>query len=352
VLQDTVVGDMPPGHKLRLAILAVIALNGIGAIGYRLIEGWPWLDCFYMTFITLATIGFAEVRRLSPMGRVFTMLLFWTTAGVLAIAITTAGQSLLQSELVSTLGRKRRMFRDITKLRSHFIVCGVGRVGRYVVQEMERRSAKFVIIEKEPECAERFLEQGHLVLIGDASDEEVLKEAGVGDARGIVCCLPTDAENVYVALTARGLNQSVYIVARANEEAAISKLRKAGADRVVSPAIIGSHRMAQTVLSPAVSDFIELATMAEGLDLTIEQLEVGHDSTLVGMKLKDSGIRQDYDVIIIAIKRGEEKMLFNPSGETEMSAGDVLVAVGALPELERLTAKANPGAAAVRWSRG
>jgi voltage-gated potassium channel len=342
---------MSPGQKFRLALLAVVGLNVIGAVGYRGIEGWPWLDCFYMTFITLATIGFSEVHSLSAEGRVFTMVLFWTTAGVLAVAVSTAGQALLQSELLSALGRKRRVFKEIGKLRNHYIVCGAGRVGRHVIVEMARRGVSFVVIEQDESRAEKLLEQGHLVLMGDGTDEEVLRGAGVEQARGIVCCLPSDADNVYAVITARGLNPSIYIVARANEEAAISKMRKAGADKVVSPVIIGSHRIAQAALSPAVSDFIELATMAEGLELSIEQVEVGRDSALVGKKLKDSGIRQTYDVMIIAIKRGAQPMLFNPSGEAEISAGDVLVAVGALSELERLGTIANPSGMSARASR-
>jgi voltage-gated potassium channel len=334
---------MSPGQKFRLALLAIIGLNLIGAIGYRIIEGWPWLDCFYMTFMTLTTIGYGEPHPTSPQGKIFTMILFWTTAGVLAITITMAGQALIQSELLSTLGRKRRVFKEIGKLRHHYIVSGAGRVGRHVIKEMERRGVPFVVIEKDEGRAGRLLEQGYLVLMGDATDEQVLRGAGVEFARSLVCCLPTDADNLYAVITARGLNPTIFIVARASEEAAISKMRKAGADRVVSPVIIGSQRIAQAALSPAVSEFIELVTMTDVLDLNIEQMEVSRDSRLVGKKLKDSGIRQDYNAMIIAIKRGQREMIFNPSGETEVSAGDVLVAVGGFSELERLAMAANPG---------
>ncbi|MBI3950908.1 MAG: potassium channel protein [Acidobacteria bacterium] len=339
---------MSPGQKFRWALLAVAGLNVIGTIGYRFFEGWAWLDCLYMTFITLATIGFGEVHPLSPEGRIFTMVLFWTTTVVLALAISTAGQALLQSELLSTLGRKRRVFKDISKLRDHHIVCGAGRVGRHVIKEMEQRGAPFVVVESDEGRAEKLLEQGNLVLMGDATDEEVLQGAGVEYARSLVCCLPSDADNLYAVITARGLNPNIHIVARASEEAAISKMRKAGANKVVSPVIIGSQRIAVAALSPAVSDFIELVTKAEVLDLNIEQVEVSRDSILVGQKLKDSGIRQQYDVIIIAIKRSGGAMIFNPSGETEISAGDVLVAVGGLPELERLAGVANPASVSAK----
>jgi voltage-gated potassium channel len=331
-----------PGRRFQLAVAAIVVLHAVGATGYHVIEGWPWLDCFYMTFITLATIGFSEVRPLSHAGQVFTMVLFWTTTGFIAIAVSTAGQALLQSELVAALGRRRKVFKDISKLRGHYIVCGAGRVGWHVIKEMVRRGASFVVIEKGEDVASRLLEQGYLVLMGDASEEETLQSAGVETARGLVCCLPTDADNLYIVITARGLNPDIFIVARANEEAAIPKMRKAGANKTVSPVLIGSQRMAQAVLTPAVSDFIEVATMTEGLDLALEQVEVAADSALVAEKLKDSRIRQDHNVIVVAIKRSEQEMLFNPSGETVISVGDVFIAVGSRGGLEKLALMANP----------
>jgi voltage-gated potassium channel len=333
---------MSPNRTFRVAVLAVAGLNVLGAVGYRAIEGWPWLDCFYMTFLTLATIGFSEVHPLSDAGRIFTMVLFWTTASVIAVALSTAGQSLLQSELLATLGRRRKVFKDIGKLRGHYIVCGAGRVGWHVIKEMARRGVGFVVIEKDEDRAEKLLAQRYLVLMGDASDEETLQGAGIEQARGIVCCLPTDADNLYAVITARGLNPHVYIVARANEQAAISKLQKAGANKIISPVLMGGRQIAQAVLSPAVSDFIELATMAEGLDLVMEQVEISADSTLVGKTLKESAIRQEHDVIVIAIKPGQQQMLFNPSVDAVIAAGDVLVAVGSRVGPERLASVANP----------
>jgi voltage-gated potassium channel len=333
---------MSPGQKIRLALLAIVGLNVAGTVGYRVIEGWPWFDCLYMTFITLATIGFNEVHQLSGTGRVFTMMLFWTTTGVIAVAISTAGQALIQSELISTFGRKRRVFRDINKLQDHYIVCGAGRVGRHIIKTMEERGVPFVVIERDESLAEKLLEQGYLVLMGDASDEEVLLGAGVERARSFVTCLPSDPDNLYAVITARGLNPKIYIVARANEEAAISKMRKTGADQVVSPVLIGSQRIAIAALSPAVSDFIELVGKHEVMDLNIEQAEISPDSPLVGKKLKDSGVRQDFNVIVITMKRGDGAMMFNPSGETELCAGDMLVAVGSIANLQRLVQAAAP----------
>jgi voltage-gated potassium channel len=329
--------------RLQLVLLAVLALNAIGTIGYKLIEGWPWLDCLYMTFITLATIGFGEVHPLSSAGRIFTMLLFWPTAGLLAFAISTGTQALIQSELVKLIGGKRKMFKDIAKLKDHFIVCGAGRVGRQVIKEMQRRDVDFVIIDNDEAKGHKLLEQGLLVLIGDATDEETLRGAGLTKARAVVCTLPTDADNVYTTITARGLNPLLYIVARASEEAAVSKLMKAGANRVISPVLIGGHRIAQAALSPAVSDFIEL-TMAEDLDLWMEQVEIEAVSPLVGKRLRETQIRSELDTVIIAIKRSSGEMHFNPSGDAEVLAGDMFIAVGSEANLRKLAKLANPKA--------
>jgi len=329
-------------RKLGFALLVVLVLNALGAIGYRLIEGWSWMDCVYMTFITVATIGFSEVHALSNAGRIFTIVIFLTTASILAYAVSSATQALIQSEFLKVFGSRRRMFKDISRLKDHYIVCGAGRVGRQVINEMLRRSADFVVIEIDEAKGQKLLEQGLLVLIGDATDEDVLRGAGLERARAVVCTLPTDADNVYTAITARGLNPKINIVARANEEAAISKLHKAGADRVISPVLIGAHRIAQAALSPAVSEYIELTTMAEHLDLWMEQVQIDARSPLVGKKLGESGIRRELDTIVIAIKRSTGTMLFNPTGDAEMMAGDMLIAIGSEGNLRKLEEIANP----------
>jgi voltage-gated potassium channel len=329
--------------RLQLVLLAVLALNAIGTIGYKLIEGWPWMDCLFMTFITLATIGFGEVHPLSSAGRIFTMLLFWPTAGLLAFAISTGTQVLIQLELVKLIGGKRKMFKDIGRLKDHYIVCGAGRVGRQVIKEMQRRGVDFVVIESDEGKGHKLLEHGLLVLIGDATDEETLRGAGLTKARAVVCTLPTDADNVYTTITARGLNPLLYIVARASEEAAVSKLMKAGANRVISPVLIGGHRIAQAALSPAVSEFIELTT-AEDLDLWMEQVEIEAGSPLIGKKLRDTQIRSELDTVIIAIKRSSGEMHFNPSGDAEILSGDMFIAVGSEANLRKLANLANPKA--------
>jgi voltage-gated potassium channel len=273
------------------------------------------------------------------------MALFWPTAGLVAFAISTGTQALIQLELINIIGGRRKMFKDISKLKDHYIVCGAGRVGRQVIKEMQRRNADFVIVESDEAKGHKLLEQGLLVLIGDATDEETLRGAGLARARAIVCTLPTDADNVYSTITARGLNPLLYIVARASEEAAIPKLLKAGANRVISPVLIGGHRIAQAVLSPAVSEFIELTTMTEDLDLWMEEVQIDASSPLIGKKLRETGIRRELDTVIIAIKRASGEMQVNPTGDAEVLAGDMLIAVGSEGNLRKLASLASLKAA-------
>lgn len=324
-----------PTQKIRFAIGAIVLVVAGGTIGYRLLGHWGWFDCFYMTVQTLATIGFAELPNMTREARYFTV-------GLIVIGISTAGyalsvgtQSLIQSELISTFGR-RRVHREISKLRHHFIICGAGRVGTRVVREMAARGVDFVVIERDEHVADRMLQQGHLVLMADATDEETLRAAGIEYAQGIVCAASSDPENVYTTLTARDINPRIMIVARANEESAESKLRKAGANKVVSPTRIGSHQMAQALLKPAVSDFIELTTMVDSVELGFEEVLVGENASFANRTVKDSAIRNDLDIIIVAIRRGDGEMLFNPSFDTVLRSGDRLIVVGRRENLTKL----------------
>ncbi|MFY9556059.1 MAG: TrkA family potassium uptake protein, partial [Blastocatellia bacterium] len=233
--------------------------------------------------------------------------------------------------------------KDINKLTGHYIVCGAGRVGSGVVRDIARSGHEFVVIEGDELIADRLLTQGHLVLMGDATNDDVLKAAGIERARGIVCAVSSDPDNLYITLTARDLNKDVRIVARANDESAVGRLVKAGANKVVSPALTGSTKMSQMLLRPAVADFIELATMTERLELEIEQVEIGHDSPFIGRPLRETGIRSEHGVIVIAIRRADETMIFNPSAETVIEKQDALVALGSHSSLQTLERMANPG---------
>src|SRR5262249_10515267 len=219
-----------------------------------------------------------------------------------------------------------KLFKDISQLKEHYILCGAGRVGLRIVDELAKKGVDFVVIERDEEVAQRLLTKGYLVLIGDATDEAVLEGAQVRLARTLISAASSDAENVYITLTTRGMNPNLYIVTRATDQSAERQLMRAGANKVISPVLIGSHRMAQAALSPAVADFLELTTMTETLDLNFDQIHIGDNSPLNGLMLKDSGIRTQHQVMIVAITpRGGGPMVFNPSGDQILRAGDLLI---------------------------
>jgi voltage-gated potassium channel len=258
--------------------------------------------------------------------------------GVVLYALTSAVHSIVQSELIATFGQ-RRQSRKMSKLRDHFIICGAGRVGSHLVNGLLGGSETFIVIEKDPQKVAELLNRGVIVLVRDATLEESLREAGVEHARGLAACLPDDADNVYVVLTARDLNPQLHIVARAAEEQAESKLIRAGANRVVAPTIIGGHRMAMALTKPAVHDFLGSIT-ANKLELAFEQLEVGLSSDLVGRRLSETNIRSELDIVVVSIRRSHGQILFNPGGEAVIESGDVLIAIGHAESLMKLMAMA------------
>jgi voltage-gated potassium channel len=332
---------MSPKRKFQLAFCAILGVIAFGTCGYRLIAGWAWFECLYFTVITITTIGYGEPEGMTQATKYFNLLLILMGVGTIGYALSAAAQAVLEFELVSRFG-KRRMFKDINKLRDHYIVCGSGRMGSRVIREIARSGVDFVIIDSNETTSDHLLSQGYLVLTGDATSDEVLRGAGIERARGLVCAVTSDPENLYITLAARDINKDLFIVARASDETAVNRLLKAGANKVVSPVITGSSQMAQMLLRPAVADFIELATMTDQLELEIDQIEIKAASPFIGCALKDTGIRSDLDVIIIAIKRDSGKMIFNPSADTLIQEQDALVAIGSHTNLEGLERMANP----------
>jgi voltage-gated potassium channel len=324
-----------PLRRFIYPLAAILATVLFGTVGYRAIEGWSWFDGLYMTVITLATIGYGETHPLTPAGRAFTIALVVVGVTVFGFLISILTKAVVETEIASVLGR-RRLYKDISQLKDHYILCGAGRVGARVIDELKRKGVDYLVIERDEMVAEKLLTKGHLVLIGDATDETVLEGARVRAAKTLITAASTDAENVYITLTARGMNPTLYIVTRANDQAAERQLLRAGANKVISPVLIGSHRMAQAALTPAVADFLELTTMTESLDLYFEQVPVAKGSMLDGKQIKDSRIRSDHKAMVVAITPLQGEMIFNPDGEQTLRAGDLIIAIGTRAGLQKL----------------
>jgi len=320
-------------RHLRLIGIALACVVLAGTAGFHFIFGWQWLDAFYMVVTTLTTIGYQEIHPLSSGGRVFNLALIFFGVALVFLSIGALTQALLEFELRSFFGR-RKMERDIGRLTDHYIICGAGRVGRSAARELARRPVPFVIIEQNEAKAQRYGDDW-LTLVGDATQEQTLRQAQIDRGRGLVAATTTDATNLYIVLTARGLNPRLKIIARASEEDAEKHLLTAGADSVVSPYSFAGHRIAQSFLRPHVVSFLDTATTHLGMDLEIGEICVGQDSAFAGKTIEGSRIRQDRGVIILAIKR-ELGMRFNPSPDDRIEPGDYLIAMGEPSQLRQL----------------
>jgi voltage-gated potassium channel len=330
-------------RRLYLLLLIPVALLAVGTAGYYYLEPqYSFLDSLYMTVITLTTVGYGEVHELSSAGRWFTICLL--LVGVVAFLYTATEllRAVITGEVQQLLGR-RRMERHLEALRQHLIVCGYGRMGRQVCQEFSRQKLPFVIIDRREEVLRDFAIPHGIALVGDATSDDLLRKAGIERARALVTVAASDADNLFITMSARLLNDRLFIVARAEGEAAEPKLLRAGATRVVAPYAIGGAKVAQAVLRPAVVDFIELAMGTEHLDLQIEETRIEAGSPLAGETLRESRLRQEFGVIVAAIKKKTGHLLANPTGDTIMEAGDILIALGNRPSLDQLEQRAGKG---------
>jgi len=321
-------------RQLRFLGGALVLVIAIGTAGFHFIEGWSWFDGFYMVITTLTTIGYGEVHPLSHVGRIFNIFIILGGVSLVFLAIGSATEALLEFELQSFFGR-RRMEREIGRLTDHYILCGAGRVGRSAARELARRPAPFVIIESNEAKALKFASENWLMMVGDATQEQTLREAHIEHARGLVAATTTDATNLYIVLTARSLNPRLHIIARASEEMAEKHLLTAGADSVVSPYSFAGQRIAQSFLRPHVVSFLDTATTHLGMDLEIGEVPIGAGSVFAGKTIESSRIRQERGVIILAIKR-EKGMRFNPAPDDRIEAGDFLIAMGEPQQLRQL----------------
>ena len=332
-------------HAFRLQgpIFAAVLLLSIvvgGTIGYMLIEGWNAWDAFYMTVITVTTVGYREVHDLSGTGQVFTVLIIVSGVGAALYTFTLLAAVIVEGSLPKQYQR-RRSARMLETIKDHFIVCGYGRIGSLIASQFRRQGVPYVVVERDSGRQQLAIDDGGLAVEADASREYVLKRVGIARARCLIAAVGTDAENVYTVLSARVLRPDLFIIGRAESEDAIVKLKHAGADRVISPYHIGAVQMAQTALRPAVVDFIALATSSESVELALEEIAVAPASTLAGRSLVDANLRQRFSVIVIGIQRQDGRMEFNPEPETAIRSGDKLVVLGRPESLKRLEAEAS-----------
>jgi voltage-gated potassium channel len=329
-------------HPIIRALIGIVCVLVIGTTGYRLIEGWSLLDGFYMTVITITTIGFKEVHELTLPGKFFTLFIIFTGIGMVGYTVVTGTKLVIEGEINKIFTRRRSM-KAIEKLKNHFIICGFGRMGSFVCEQLHARGIPFVVVEHKVPIQDKVVQAGYYLSPGDATEEQVLLAASIQNARGLVSVLDSDASNVYVVLTARELKPELEIIARAAEESAQSRLMRAGATRVISPYQIGGMRMVMGIVKPTVMDFLQVAMDHEKMDVDLAEVQVAQNSSYSGKKLIETEIRKQLNLIIIAVKKTDGKMVFNPGPDTVIHDNDTLIAMGKRKDLEVFEKEAGVG---------
>jgi voltage-gated potassium channel len=327
-------------RSLTPILIALAFILAVGTAGYRLIEGWTLLDALYMTVITLSTVGFSETLPLSPAGRIFTMILIVLGVSTVAYTLSSIGEYILNVR-VGPKVRERRLMRLINKLENHFIICGYGRVGRSAYDALKKADRQVVIIEKENQQVEESTDLGLTVVKGDATRDETLRQAGIEKASGLMVCSGNDSDNLFIVLSARTLNPDLYIVARSVDPENEVKMRRAGADRVVSPYKIGGRHMANLLSRPHVTEFLDVVTLDSGLELWLEELEIGQSSSLAGQTVVEADLRRRTGAILVALIHGSSRQTQIPDENTRLEVGDELIVLGTreqLLKLEEMTA--------------
>jgi voltage-gated potassium channel len=314
-------------RRLLWALGILVAVITAGVIGYMAIEGWGLLDSLYMTVITVGTVGFREIHPLSRLGEAFTMTLILAGVGALGFALAQFVEFLLEGHLTGFL-EGRRMEKRIAELSGHTIVAGYGRVGRVVARALADEGAAFAIVDSSAEALEAAHEVGWAFIDGDATEESVLLEAGIERAGSIVTALSADAENLFVTVTARALNPDIFIVARSSHESTEAKLVKAGANRTITPNVIGGRRMASMVLHPTVSDYLDIVTSGEGVEFRLQEIELTPTSPFVGKSIAASHIRERTGAQVVAVLHTDGRVDANPTAATVLQPGERLVVLG------------------------
>lgn len=321
-------------NKLRLALAILFTVLVAGTLGFYFIEGWGFLDSFYTTITTMATVGYGDFTPKSAAGKIFAITVIIFGVGTMLYSFSLITEIIIEGRLRRILGRGK-LQKMIDKLNNHYIICGCGRIGFLICRELASEKMPFVVVDNNPEIIQKIQDESFIYCKGDATQDKTLIDAGIKRAKGIVCVLPTDAENLYVILTAKELNNEVYILSRSEEEESEHRLIRAGADRVMSPYALGGSRMAMAILRPAMLDFIEITTRRQSLELRMEEISVCDGSLLIGQSLEQSEMRQRYGLIIVAVKKDSGKMIFNPLANYIIANGDRLIALGEDKDVKR-----------------
>lgn len=314
---------------------SIAAVLLFGSLGYVLLEHWNWFDSFYMAVITLATVGYQEIHPLSTAGRAFTIVLIFVGVGVASVVIGSLARKFIDRE-VHWIFDRENMQDKIKEMKDHTIVCGFGRLSRNVAQQLKAAGAALVVIDRDPVRQNQAREAGFLVVNGDATAEESLSEAGIKQARRLLTLLPKDAENLYVVLTSRELNSGLFIVSRAEDEAGEKRLKRAGANQIISPYRAAGQKIAYGILRPFVADFIDVAVSGSRPGFLIEEIKIPPRSPLSGQTLQQIGLRQKTNVIIAAVISNKGEMQFNPSGDAVLETGSTLIGLGLKKDFEAL----------------
>ncbi|MCL7486601.1 MAG: potassium channel protein [Desulfobulbaceae bacterium] len=323
-------------RDLKFIILFFAAIMLVGTTGYMVFEDFSFWNSVYLTAITITTVGYGDIVPVHFVGRVFTILLVFSGVGFVLYTFSRLAEAMVEGGLRNILER-RKMDKKVAQLRNHYIVCGYGRIGKVICQILKENKRPFVVIENDAEEIRNIEAEGFLALLGEAADDEILIKAGIKEARGLIGVVSTDADNVFITLTARGLNPGLFILTRSSGAVGSdTKLLRAGASKVISPYYIGARRMAQLVVRPTVIDFIDLTMHAGELGLRMEEMLISEKASFVNKNLLESGLRKKYDIIVVAIKRQGDEMLFNPKPDTVILPGDILIVLGEHDQISAL----------------
>jgi len=322
-------------RRLRLAFYLFLLTCTSGVLAYHFIEGWSIADAIFMTAITVSTVGFGEVRPLSGTGRIITLFIILFGITIAGYTLGTFIRMLIEGEISERLGRQK-VAKKISGLKNHFIICGFGRIGKLITKELLKNNEKVIVIENDAKRIPELEAMSVTYMLMDASDENTLLKAGIMRSKGLVTAVMSDADNVFITLTARMLHPEIYIMARASDAKNEKKLLSAGANKVVSPYLIGGQRMAQMLVRPTVVDFIDIATMDDKLGLRMEEAKISPKSRYRGKTLIESNLRKDFGVIIVMIKKANGEMKFNPQPNEILEENDVIVMLGKINDVEKI----------------